>query len=213
MVAALAPLQPWRARGGEVLVVDGGSRDATVQLAAPWVDAVLTSRRGRAVQMNAGAAQARGDVLLFLHADTRLPPAADLRILQCMGCSANGWGRFDPVLEGVNPLLRLVGPVVAIRSRWNGIATGEQGIFVRRDWFEAVGGYPEIPLLEDVALSRALLRRGRPLCLHGPAVTSGRRWDHNGFWRTLWLMMRLRRAYARGVSPTELVKRYYPDWS
>ncbi len=203
----LAPLQSWRARGHEVIVVDGGSRDATGRLAAPLADRVITAPRGRARQQNAGAALARGEGLVFLHADTRLPAGGDALIQQAL--ATRHWGRFDVRIAGRHPGLPLVAALMNRRSRLSGISTGDQAIFVRREVFEAVGGFPDQPLMEDIELSRRLKRLGRPACLRPPVVTSGRRWDEYGFWRTVWLMWRLRLAYFLGADPARLVKLYY----
>lgn len=205
---ALAALAPLRARGHEVIVVDGGSTDGTPALARPLADRVLRAPRGRARQMNAGARAARGEVLLFLHADTRLPDAADRLVLAGLARRGHGWGRFDARLSGRHPLLRLTGWLFSLRSRLTGVATGDQAIFVRRDWFEAVGGYPDIPLMEDLALSRALKRRGRPLCLRQRVTTSSRRWERHGILRTILRMWRLRLAYYLGADPHELARLY-----
>jgi rSAM/selenodomain-associated transferase 2 len=205
---ALTPLQALRARGHEVLVVDGGSADGTAEAAATLADRVLRSERGRARQQNAGAREARGDVLLFLHADTRLPEGADRQVLDGLARSGRGWGRFDVRLTGAPPMLRVVERMISLRSRVGGVATGDQAIFVRRDWFRDAGGFPEIPLMEDVALSRALLRRGRPLCLRETVLTSSRRWESRGIWRTILLMWRLRLEYRLGADPERLAARY-----
>lgn len=206
--ATLASLQPLRARGHEVVVVDGGSTDDTPGLAAPLADRVVASARGRAVQQNAGASAAAGSVLLFLHADTALPDGADARVLDGLRESGRGWGRFDVRLSGRHPLLRIVGRMIGLRSRLSGIATGDQAIFVRREWFGRVGGFPEVPLMEDVAITRALKRLGPPLCLRDRVTTSSRRWEERGIVRTIVLMWRLRWAYFRGVDPAELARRY-----
>jgi rSAM/selenodomain-associated transferase 2 len=207
--ACLAPLQALRARGAEVIVVDGGSRDATRTLAAPLADLVLESPRGRARQMNAGAARARGDVLVFVHADTLLPEGADHAIEEATQRAP--WGRFDVAITGASPLLALVAAAMNARSRASGIATGDQAIFARRDAFRAAGGFPEIPLMEDVALSKRLKRIARPACLRQRAVTSGRRWEKHGTLRTIVLMWRLRAAYALGADPRRLARRYGSD--
>jgi rSAM/selenodomain-associated transferase 2 len=201
--AALAALAPLRARGHEVIVVDGGSDDATAALAAPACDRVLAAPRGRALQMNAGARAARGSALVFLHADTRLPERADELIAQALRASA--WGRFDVRIEGRHRLLGLVAWAMNLRSRLTGIATGDQAIFVRR---EAFPGFAEIPLMEDVAFSRTMRGRGAPACLRARVATSGRRWERHGVLRTVWLMWRLRLLYFLGASPHELARRY-----
>ena len=206
--ATLAPLQPLRAHGHEVVVVDGGSVDGTPEIAWPMADQVLASPRGRAAQQNAGVAAATGDVLLFLHADTLLPPDADRLVLDGLRTTGRGWGRFDVRLSGPAPLLRVVERMISLRSRVTGIATGDQAIFARREWFQRVGGFPELPLMEDVAITRALRRLGPPLALRARATTSSRRWEERGVVRTIVLMWRLRWAYFRGAEPAELARRY-----
>jgi rSAM/selenodomain-associated transferase 2 len=208
IAATLGALAPMRARGAEVIVVDGGSRDATVARASPLADAVISAARGRASQMNAGAARARGEILLFLHADTLLPDAADALIVDGLQRSRRGWGRFDVAIAGRNPLLRVVAALMNVRSRVTGIATGDQAIFVTRSLFTAAGGYPAIPLMEDVALSGRLKNFGPPLCLRHRLTTSGRRWERNGVLRTVLLMWRLRLAYWLGADPAKLATRY-----
>jgi rSAM/selenodomain-associated transferase 2 len=205
--ACLVPLQPMRARGVEVVVVDAGSRDASRSLAAPLADLVLQSARGRALQMNAGAHGAHGDILVFLHADTILPAQADVAIARVVGEGAH-WGRFDVAIAGPDPLLAVVAAMMNARSRLTGIATGDQAIFVRRDDFVAAGSFREIPLMEDVALSKRLKRISRPACLRERVVTSGRRWERRGTLRTIVLMWRLRLAYALGADPSRLARRY-----
>ena len=204
--AALAPLQARRGAALELIVVDGGSRDATRQLAAPLADRVIVAPRGRALQMNAGAAAACGEHLLFLHADTVLPADAFDAIESAL--SAHEWGRFDVTIVGRDPLLAVVAALMNLRSRLTGIATGDQAIFVRRAAFEAAGGFPPIPLMEDVALSRALRRRSRPACLRSRVLTSGRRWERQGTLRTILRMWRLRLAYALGADPHRLARQY-----
>ena len=203
IVAALAALAPLRERGHQVIVVDGGSTDATAELARPHCDRLLISPRGRAVQMNAGARAAATDALVFLHADTRLPPRADAAILQALRSQV--WGRFDVEIESRHPLLKGVSCAMNLRSRLTGIATGDQAIFVRRDAFP---GFPEIPLMEDIAFSRAMKRAGRPACLRERVVTSGRRWESRGVLRTIVLMWRLRLLFALGVAPQRLARDY-----
>ena len=179
MAVALAALAPLRERdGAELIVVDGGSRDASVARCAGLADRVIAAPRGRARQMNAGAAAARGDALLFLHADTALPPGAPAAIADAL--SGHAWGRFDVRIDSPRRLLRVVAAMMNLRSRWSGIATGDQALFVRHELFERVGGFPELPLMEDVAISRRLKRHGQPACLRARVTTSGRRWDRQG---------------------------------
>lgn len=208
IAATLDALAPLRAAGHEVIVADGGSRDATVALATPRADRVIAAPRGRAAQMNAGAAVATGDVLLFLHADSRLPGDAAAAIDGAIR-SGRRWGRFDVAIDGRSRMLPIVAAAMNLRSRLTGIATGDQGIFVERRLFADVGGYPPMPLMEDLALSRTLGRRaGRPACLASRVRTSGRRWDRDGAWRTILLMWRLRAAWALGTDPAQLAKAY-----
>jgi len=208
IAGALDPLAELRGLGVEVIVVDGGSHDATVQRARLRADHVLLAPCGRALQMNAGAAKASGDVLLFLHADTRLPPEAERLVLDGLARSTRHWGRFDVTIEGRHPMLPVIAFTMNLRSRMTGIATGDQAIFVKRDAFQTAGGFAEIPLMEDVALSKRLKRTGRPLCLRERAITSGRRWETHGVFRTILLMWRLRLAYFFGADPAALARRY-----
>lgn len=203
IVASLEALAPLRQRGHEVIVVDGGSGDATVRLAAPLCDKLLAAPRGRALQMNAGARAASGEALVFLHADTRLPQGADALVLRAL--RAHTWGRFDVEIDARHWLLALVAWAMNLRSRMTGIATGDQAIFVRR---EAFPGFPEIALMEDIAFSKAMKRRGPPACLRARVLTSARRWQTRGVLRTILLMYRLRLLYFLGARPDELARRY-----
>lgn len=206
IVRALQALKPLRARGHEVVVVDGGSDDRTPELARALADRVLAAPRGRARQMNAGARGAAGDALVFVHADARLPQDADRMVLEAL--AARPWGRFDVRLDSPRTLLALVGATMNLRSRLSGIATGDQAIFVRREVFERLGGYAEIPLMEDVELSARLRRLGRPACLRARVLVSARRWQARGALRTILLMWRLRLAYFLGADPVRLAERY-----
>jgi len=208
IVAALEALAPVSHAGATVIVVDGGSRDATRALAAPLADRVIEAPRGRASQMNAGARESAGEILVFLHADTTLPPGALELIAKGLARSGREWGRFDVAITGTDRLLPLVALLMNARSRLTGIATGDQAIFVRRAAFEAAGGFPEIPLMEDVELSKRLLKRTRPLALEQRVATSGRRWERHGTLRTIFIMWRLRLAYALGADPRRLARRY-----
>src|SRR5580704_2554130 len=208
IVAALRALAPLRARGAEIIVADNYSRDGTARLAKPFADRVITVRRGRGAAMNAGAALGSGDALLFLHADTTLPDNADRLIDAALARRA--WGRFDLRIAGSRPLFAVIARMINWRSRLTGVATGDQAIFVTREAFEAVGGFPDLPLMEDIALSRRLKRLCRPFCIATPAVTSGRRWERNGVVRTILLMWRLRLSYYLGVEP-ELLARLYGE--
>jgi len=208
IAAALAALAPLRSRGHEVIVADGGSSDGTPELARGTADRVVSAPRGRASQMNAGAALARGEILLFLHADTRLPENADTHLLQGLAASRRAWGRFDARIEGESRSLPAVAFFMNLRSRATGIATGDQAMFVRRETFERAGGFPPLELMEDVALSRSLKRVSRPLCLADKVVTSGRRWDRRGVLRTVLLMAWLRLQFFFGAAPARLARLY-----
>ena len=206
--AALDALAPLRQRGHEVIVVDGGSHDGTADLARIRADKVLASLRGRAVQMNAGAAAASGDVLLFLHADTLLPAGADEAIVQGLASTGREWGRFDVRIDGRSAWLPVVAGLMNLRSRATGIATGDQAMFVRRAAFERAGGFPPLEIMEDIALSARLKRISRPVCLRDTVITSGRRWDERGAMRTIGLMWWLRLRFFFGNAPARLARTY-----
>ncbi len=201
--AFLVQFASWREAGDELIVVDGGSRDDSRVRAAPWCDCVLQAPRGRALQMNAGAAAARGTLLWFVHADCVVD--ADLRPALL---AAGGWGRCDVRLDDRAAVFRLIETLMNLRSRLTGIATGDQGIFVPRELFAAVGGYREIALMEDIALSAALCRHARPVCLRTRLVTSARRWRQRGILRTVFLMWSLRFAWFCGVPASRLARWY-----
>jgi rSAM/selenodomain-associated transferase 2 len=208
IAACLRALQPLR-EDGELIVADGGSRDRTAALAEPLADRVIVAPRGRAAQMNAGARQAGGEILWFLHADSLPPPGAAELIRAALADPNRHWGRFDVRLSGRHPALRVVETLMNLRSRLTGIATGDQGIFVRRQTFERVGGYPAIALMEDIALSRLLKRQSRPACLRQCLRTSSRRWERDGIARTILLMWSLRLAWFLGADPDRLARIYY----
>lgn len=206
IVAALGGLAPLRARGAEVIVVDGGSRDGTARLAQPLADHLIAAPRGRGAPLNAGAAIANGEALLFLHADTVLPENADHLIdVALVRCA---WGRFNVRIAGKHKLFGVIAQMINWRSRITGVATGDQAIFMTREAFSSVGGFPDLPLMEDIAISRKLKRLCRPYCIRTPAVTSGRRWEQNGVYRTILLMWQLRLGYYLGVEPARLASRY-----
>lgn len=214
--ALLNHLRHLQANGAEVVLVDGGSHDDSTSLARAAGFTVVEAERGRARQMNAGARHAHGDIVLFLHADTRLPDGAMHQVIQALAPASSPeahspapvWGRFDVRISGRSPWLRVVARMMNLRSRLTGIATGDQAIFVQRGAFEACGGFPEQPLMEDIELSRRLKRLSRPACLRARALTSGRRWESRGVWRTIVLMWRLRLAYWLGASPESIAKAY-----
>ena len=209
--SCLTELAGFRQRGAHVVVVDGGSSDATVSLAAPLSDRVIAAPRGRALQMNAGARceEARGaDVLLFLHADVRLPPEADRLIFRALSNSRAHWGRFDVKLQGHSPGLGLVGSMMNLRSRATGICTGDQAIFVEQGAFLALDGFAPIALMEDVEFCRRARRLSAPLALRPPVIVSARRWDRTGLVRTILRMWWLRLAYFLGADPQQLAQRY-----
>ena len=209
---ALASLLDQLARlahqGTEVILSDGDSEDGSASMAEQAGFTVVQSTRGRARQMNAAAARATGDVLLFLHADTRLPDQADQYIAQALAAGTHCWGRFDVRISGRPYLLRVVSRLMNVRSCITGIATGDQAMFVTRSAFDAVGGFPDQPLMEDIELSKRLLARSKPARIRQPVITSGRRWEQGGVWHTILLMWRLRWNYWRGVPAQQLAKVY-----
>lgn len=197
-----------KAQGCEIILVDGGSTDNSPAMAQSAGLRVLFSPPGRACQMNCGAHAAAGETLLFLHADTRLPDNAALLVEQALAPSGQGWGRFDIAISGSKLLLPVVAFLINCRSRVTGIATGDQALFVSRNLFEHVGGFPDQPLMEDIELSSRLRNIVRPACISTRASTSGRRWEKHGLWRTILLMWRLRFHYWRGVDPEQLARLY-----
>lgn len=202
----LLRLAPMREREVELVVVDGGSSDGTAALAAPHADLVIVAQRGRASQMHAGALAASGDALLFLHADTLLPPGADALIEAAL--RSHAWGRFDVALDGAHPMFRVIAAMMNLRSRLTAIATGDQAIFMRRAFYLQAGGFPQLSLMEDIAFCKRARRLAQPACLRQRVLTSARRWERNGIWRTIFLMWRLRLAYFLGGDPERLARQY-----
>lgn len=207
IVPVLERLQGFRKQGAEVIVVDGGSGDGTADNARPLADCVIASPRGRGRQMNAGADRATGEILLFLHADTLLPASALTSVSTAIARGAN-WGRFDVQIEGSISGLAMVAFMMNWRSRLSGIATGDQAIFVARAAFQRQGGFPAIPLMEDIALSRALRKTAWPACLADKVTTSGRRWEKQGLLHTILSMWWLRLRFFLGASPHALAREY-----
>ncbi len=201
-------LSPYRERGHQIIFVDGESEDNSVELIDQAGFVVVPSTRSRAAQMNNGARQATQDILLFLHADTRLPENADALIVLALSNPRQVWGRFDAHITGDHFLLAVVGKMMSMRSRFTGIATGDQGIFIKRTFFENIGGYASQPLMEDIEISHRLVPLAKPVCLRECVSTSGRRWINRGVMKTIALMWYLRFLYWRGVDPKELVKKY-----
>ena len=206
--ALLERLLPLTRHGCEVLFVDGGSTDDSVAMIECAGFAVVNSPRGRAMQMNAGAARANGQILLFLHADTELPLGAVDCVNQALSSGLHRWGRFDVCITGRHWMLRIVGHMMNLRSRWTGIATGDQAMFVTRADFDAVGRFPDQPLMEDIELSKRLRSLSRPACIDRCVTTSGRRWETRGVWQTIFLMWRLRWDYWRGIPVEHLARAY-----
>lgn len=204
-LSALLPLKPH-----EIIVVDGGSSDRTLEICGSFRVKILSSGRGRARQMNHGARHATGDVLLFLHADTQLPQSAFHDIASALSDPRNLGGRFDVELAGEHWMLKVIGRMISYRSRVTRVGTGDQAIFVRREVCERMGGYPEIPLMEDIAFCRTLKRLGDVACLQSRVITSGRRWEADGVWRTILRMWTLKSLYLAGVPP-ERLKQFYAD--
>ena len=203
----LMQLQDLRDEGFEVIVSDGGSLDKTAQLLDGLCDQYILNLRGRAAQMNAGARKAKGEIIFFLHADTQLPNNFS-ELINAIAANTSGWGRFDVALSGEHYLFRVIESMMNLRSRLTGIATGDQTIFVRRTLFQEIGGFPEIALMEDIAMSRRLKKISKPLCLRQKVLTSSRRWENNGVLRTLLKMWCLRFAFFIGVDPESLARQY-----
>jgi rSAM/selenodomain-associated transferase 2 len=206
IVNCLNALQPLRSNC-EIILVDGGSTDDTQKIAQPLVDKLISTEKGRAIQMNVGAESAKGEMLIFLHADTFLPQNALSDIAQAIR-SQQQWGRFDVVLGGSHPMLKVIAFFMNWRSRLTGIATGDQAIFIYKQLFDSVGRYPTIALMEDIALSKKLKKIALPACLKAKVTTSGRRWEDYGVFKTILLMWSLRLRYFLGEDPQTLTESY-----
>lgn len=199
-------LQSIRNQGHEVIIVDGGSSDNTLALSYELADQVIVSKPGRAIQMNSGATNATGDIFVFLHVDTFLPDNALQIIMAAM--TDNAWGRFDVRLSSNRLVFRLIESLINIRSCLTSIATGDQAMFVEKELFHRIGGFPEIALMEDVELSRRLKKIERPVCIKQKVITSSRRWESRGIVATVLLMWKLRLYYFLGMSPDRLNQLY-----
>lgn len=208
IVSTLQPLQSLRELGCEIILCDGGSDDNTVALAAPWVDQLITSAPGRSLQMNAGAEKACGQWLLFLHADTQLPSDSE-QWLQALSRATANWGFFRVALSGRHYLLRLIEKAMNVRSAITQVATGDQGIFCRRETFNCIGGFENIALMEDVVISKSLRRGGRAFIWPSPVISSSRRWESRGIIKTVLQMWWLRLRFVLGASPQQLHREYY----
>ena len=205
----LLPLQALRQRGHEVIVSDGGSTDNTSAIAALLCDKVISSKKGRGIQINTGADHANGNILLFLHADTIAPDNLDELIIDTLNTEKKYWGRFNIKLSGKHWLFRIIEALINLRSCLSGIATGDQGIFLSRQLFNELSGFKNIPLMEDIELSTRLKKTSRPACIkQSHLITSSRRWEQNGIFKTIFLMWRLRLKYFFGTSPIQLAQQY-----
>ena len=208
----------------QVILVDGGSTDDSIDIIRIFINELMPdnnrkidwqmteSKSGRALQMNTGAALATAEILLFLHADTQLPIDAIESISEATKRAE--WGRFDVQIDSRQLMLKLVSQMINWRSKLSGIATGDQAIFISQSLFEQIGGYPNQALMEDVELcnqlkSTQLKDIAKPACLKNKVITSARRWQQHGTWRTILLMWHLRFDYWRGVSADNIKQRYY----
>ncbi|ARQ00887.1 TIGR04283 family arsenosugar biosynthesis glycosyltransferase [Pseudorhodoplanes sinuspersici] len=208
---ALTALKPFRQRGVEVIVVDGGSDDDTAQLAQPLADRVIRGPRGRAAQMNEGAKAASGFIFLFLPSEITLPADADTQVMYGRARDTSVWGRFDMRLTGQHALLPIAARILNWRSRMSGIASSEQAIFIQRETFFRLGGFPDMPVMDDVEMSKRLKAISPPICVASRVTVPARRFDREGFWTTLRMMWLMRFRYRMGMKPAEILKRYGPD--
>lgn len=208
IAGCLRSIAPLLARGAGVLVCDGGSSDDTAHIARAHGAQVLVCAKGRARQMNAGAAASDSHLLVFLHADTQLDETVVERLWSLAVSELSVWGRFDVRLSGPGAALRVIETCMNLRSRITGIATGDQVMFCSSDLFRSVNGFADIALMEDIELSAKLRRLQRPLCCVERVCTSSRKWREQGIVRTVVLMWRMRLAYAMGADPSHLAKIY-----
>jgi len=197
-------LQDFRAQGHELIVVEGGQETVAEEEFAHWADQWLRSAPGRATQMNTGAVKASGEVLLFLHIDTQLPAEGLTPVAKAFEQLRHVWGRYDVRLSGDKAVFRVIEFMINLRSRVSGVATGDQTLFMRRSVFEQIGGFPDVPLMEDVAISKLLRAKAPPVCLREKVTTSSRRWEKHGVTKTVWLMWKIRLLYFFGVAPAKL---------
>ncbi len=208
ITATLKQLQALRKNGHKVLLADGGSTDNTIALAAPFVDEIIISEKGRATQMNSAAVKTQSDVLWFLHADTLVPENSDTIICRHLENTRKVWGRFNIQLSGQNFLFRVIENMINLRSKLTGIATGDQGIFIQQDIFKKLNGFSEIPLMEDIEITKRLKKISSPVCITHKLTTSSRRWGKHGILKTVFLMWQLRLAYYIGASANKLARKY-----
>jgi len=207
---ALALERAWALKPHEVIVVDGQSGDGTAVMASSTASRVLSCPAGRARQQNLGAQAAAGDVLLFLHADNWLAADGPRQIEAALSDPKVGWGAFRQQIDARGLLFRLLESGNAWRAGWRGMPYGDQGIFIRREFFKRVGGFPDVPIMEDVLLARALRRIVRPVLLPGPLHVSPRRWQKHGVVRQTLRNWTLLTAQRLGVSPERLARYYRP---
>ena len=205
--ACLMQLQGLRAQGFEVIVADGRSLDNTPQLVEGLCDQFISAQRGRAAQMNAAVLRAKGEIIFFLHVDTRLPEKFS-ELIHSIKADTFCWGRFDVQLSGQHWSFRVIESMMNLRSRLTGIATGDQVIFMSKKLYREVGGFPEIELMEDIAMSRTLKNICLPLCLRQKVLTSSRRWERHGIISTIIKMWWLRFSFFIGIDPTTLSRKY-----
>lgn len=196
-----------KSQGVELIGVDGGSTDNSFELLSTYCDTSIQSSAGRSTQMNAGALKAKGHTLLFLHADTYLPSTALTDIEHAL--SQNNWGRFNVQFEPNNLLLRITAYLMHHRSKFTHVCTGDQALFFKKKFFNQLNGFADIPLMEDVDISKRARKLSPLYALTSKVTTSSRRWQKHGTLKTILLMWWLRWLYFIGVEPCTLHKKYY----